>query len=112
MMKWNLFLTLFFVDYLKEILIPEMNKLLKHPMDLGEFIRWLGCWFYMGCWVVISKRMNCWSTGEPTMSESAPFRLNTYKSRTIFEVTLGYIRYTYQKYVEYYDGLLHMHKIK
>ena len=38
MTKSELFLILFTVDYLKEILITEMNKLLKHPMELGEFI--------------------------------------------------------------------------
>ena len=43
MTNLEFFLILFPVDYLKEILIPEINKLLKHPMELGEFIRWLGC---------------------------------------------------------------------
>ena len=49
MTKLELFLILFPFDYLKEVLVPEMNKLLKHSTDLGEFIRWIGCWFYMGC---------------------------------------------------------------
>ena len=35
MTKLELFLVLFPVDYLKEILVPKTNKLLKHPMDLG-----------------------------------------------------------------------------
>ena len=48
MIKLELFLILFTVDYLKEILIPETNKILKHPIGLGEFIQWMGCWFYMG----------------------------------------------------------------
>ena len=60
MTKFELFLISFPVDYHKEILIPETNNLLKHPMDLGEFIRWLGCWFYMGCWVGILDRSNRW----------------------------------------------------
>ena len=58
MTKLEFFLILFSIEYLKEILIPETNKLLKHPMDPGEFIRWLGCWFYMGCWVGILNRRN------------------------------------------------------
>ena len=37
MMKLGLFLILSPVEYLKEILIPKTNKLLKHPIDLGEF---------------------------------------------------------------------------
>ena len=38
----ELFLILLPVDYLKEILIPENNKLPKHPMEFGELIRWPG----------------------------------------------------------------------
>ena len=70
----ELFLILLPVDNLKEILIPENNKLLKHPMESGEFIRWLGCWFYMGCWVGILNKRNWWSTAEPKISGGAPFR--------------------------------------
>ena len=64
MRKLELFLILSPVDYLKEILIPKTNKLLKHPMDLGEIVRWLVCWFCMGYWVGISNRRNWWSTAE------------------------------------------------
>ena len=41
--KLELFLMLLHVDYLKDIVIPETNKLMKHPMYLGEFILWIGC---------------------------------------------------------------------
>ena len=37
--KLELFLILFPIDYLKEVLIPEMNNFLKYPMDPGEFTR-------------------------------------------------------------------------
>ena len=47
--KLELFLVLFPVEYLLTVIIPETNKDLNHPMDLGEFIRWLGFWFYMAC---------------------------------------------------------------
>ena len=43
MKKLELFLILFSADYLKEILIPKMNKIIKYPMDLGEFIMRLVC---------------------------------------------------------------------
>ena len=45
MTKWDIFRILFPVEYLKEILITKTNNLLKRPMDPGEFILWLGCWF-------------------------------------------------------------------
>ena len=62
MTKLELFFVLFTVDYLKEILILEIKCLLKHPMDLGDFICCMGYWFYMGCWVGIFNRGNWWST--------------------------------------------------
>ena len=45
--KIELFLFLFPVGYLNVILIPETNKVLKYPLDLGGFMKWVGCWFYM-----------------------------------------------------------------
>ena len=63
MTKLELFLVLFTVENIIEALIPETNKLLKNPMEHGEFIKWLGCWFYMGCWVRISNRNN-WCPSE------------------------------------------------
>ena len=85
MKNLEIFFNLFPFEYLKEILIPKNNNLLKHPMDLIEFIQWLGCWLYMGFWVRNSNRSNWWLTADPTMSENAPFRLNKYISMTGFE---------------------------
>ena len=68
-------------------------------MDPGEFICWLGFWFYMGCWVGISNRKNWWSTSEPKFSEDAPFRPNKYMSSTTFEGILGSLRYTDKVFV-------------
>ena len=81
-------------------------------MYLGEFIRCLGCWFYMGCWVEISNRSNWWSTAEPTISGGAPFRLNNYMSRTRFDGILVSIRYIDQKVIGYQDGFVHTRKIE
>ena len=89
----ELFLILFLVEYIKEILLPKTNKLLKHLMDLGEFIRWLGCSFYMGWLVGISNRRDWWSTAEPRISEGVPFIINKYISRTRFESILSTLRY-------------------
>ena len=81
-------------------------------MDLGEFIRWMGCWFYMGFWFGINNRRNWWSTAEPTMSGGAPFRINKYMSRNRFEGILGSLRYTDQKNIEYYDRFFHMRQLE
>ena len=89
-----MFLILPPVNDLKEILVHKINKLIKHTMDLGEFIIWLGCWFYISCWVGISIQRNWWSTSEPKISEGAPFRINKYMSRTRFEGILSSLCYT------------------
>ena len=89
MTKLELFLILFYVDYLKEVLIPEINNILKHPMDHGELTRWLRCCFYMGFWVIISNRRNRWSRAEMKMSVGAPIRLKKYMSSTMFQGILS-----------------------
>ena len=66
----------------------------------------------MGCLVGILNRRNWWSTAEPTLSGGAPFKINKYMLRTRFEGILGSLGCIYQKDVEYYDGLFHMHKWK
>ena len=45
------------------------------------------------------------------MSGGVPSILNKYISRTIFEGILGSLSHTYQKDVEYDDGLFHMRNI-
>ena len=47
MRKLELFLVLFPVGYLKTLLTPDKKKVLKYPLDLGEFMRWVGSWLYM-----------------------------------------------------------------
>ena len=100
MANLEIFLILFPVDYLKDELTPQKN-LLKHPMEPWKCIQWIGCWFYMGCWVRIVTRRNGWATSEPKIYEGAPFRLNKYMSRMSFECIISSIRYTYRKDVEY-----------
>ena len=47
MIKLDLFLTLFPIGYLNAIIIPETNNVLKDPLKLGEFVRWVVCWLCM-----------------------------------------------------------------
>jgi hypothetical protein len=49
MSKLDLFMTPFPVNYLNDILITNTNKESNMPMDLQEFIQWIGCWLYMAC---------------------------------------------------------------
>ena len=40
----QLFEHLFPWQYVKDVIIIEMNKKLKHPCSYGEFLRWIGIW--------------------------------------------------------------------
>ena len=42
-------LVMFPEDYLEEFLITKTNKGLIVPMDLQDFIKWVGCCLYMAC---------------------------------------------------------------
>ena len=79
MTKFQLFLILFTVYYIKEGIVPLKKKILKHPMEL-EFIFWPGR---------IYNSRNCWST-----METKSFIHNKYMSRMSFEVILSSLHYT------------------
>ena len=66
----------------------------------------------MGSWVGISNRRSWWLTEEPKISGGAPFRLDKYISRIIFEGILGSLRYRDKKYIEYYDVFFHMRQME
>ena len=48
MKKLELFIILFLVYYLEEMIFPETNKILKYPIYPGEYIWGIGCWLCMG----------------------------------------------------------------
>ena len=107
MSKLDLFLVLFRVGYLNTILIPETNKVLNDPLDLGELMRWVGCWLYIYCWVGIPERRDWWSVTPQVMHRGSYFRLNEYMSRHCFDEILASLGYTNRE-VQYEDGFFHM----
>ena len=44
MIKLDFFLIFPPVVYLNAIIITDTNKVLKDPLELGESMRWVGCW--------------------------------------------------------------------
>ena len=74
--------------------IPETNKTLSKPMDLQEFYVWLGCIFFMSCFLGIDDRDLWWSTKAVDMFEGAPFCLNEYMTKARFREIMESIRYT------------------
>ena len=90
----QLFSVMFPEEYLEEFFIPETNKGLSVPMDLQEYIQWVGCWLYMEFWVVIESRQDWWSTTTPSMAKGAPFRLNSIMSRNRFDYIISALHFT------------------
>ena len=80
MSNLDIFLVLFPVGYLYSILISQTNNVLKGPLYLGEFMRWVDCWVYMACQVEIADMHDWWSVTPPVMHRGAPFCLNKYMS--------------------------------
>ena len=71
LLQW--FLIIFPEEYIEQVLIPKTNKGLCVPMDIQEFIKWVGFWIYMECWIGIESRQDWWSTMTSLMAKSVPF---------------------------------------
>ena len=67
---------LFPVGYLNTILITDINKVLKDPLDPGEVMSWVGFWFDMVCWVGILDRLDWWLVTPPVMHIGHPFYMS------------------------------------
>ena len=86
----ELLIFLSFVGYLNTILIPETYKVLNDPLDIGEFMRWIGFWSYMACWIRIPDSHDVWSVTPPVMHIGAPVNLKKYMSRHCFDEILAF----------------------
>jgi hypothetical protein len=81
--------------YIIDVILPETNKHLDGDhLSLSEFYRWLGCRFFMACFVGISPMNQWWSKKPIDQFEGAPFRLNTVISLSRFLAIDAAIRYT------------------
>lgn len=101
----DIWLVMFPIDFLEEVVIPQTNKKIKgEKLTFGEFIRWIGMWELMSCFVGIPSRRDWWSTQTITVDGGAPFRLNTYMSRNRFENILNDLTYTDKPIPSYKDG--------
>ena len=90
----QLFRMCFPEKWIVDSVIPETNKNLGTPVDLHEFYVWLGCIFFMSCYLGVEDRDLWWSTKPVNMFEGAPFRLNEFMTKTRFREIMEAIRYT------------------
>ena len=80
----QLFEMFFFKKYVEEIIIPQTNihlwKEKHHPSSYGEFLHWLGLWFFMAT-INGPDHPDFWSMGEVDCFIGAPLRLGSFMSR-------------------------------
>ncbi len=84
-------------DFLRDIVIPKINSNIrqsKTPVNMSEFVKWLGCIHFMSCFDGVEDRQDWWSTKDIDDYEGAPFQLNEHMSRARFEDIMQAIRYT------------------
>ncbi len=94
MSELDLFGMCFPEKYIAKVLIPKTNKDLLKKMDLQEFYIFLGCIFYVSCFVGIDNRSDWWLTAPIDMMSGAPFCLNSFMMRKQFEKIMSALRYT------------------
>ena len=79
--------------WIVDSVIPQTNKTLG-KIDIQEFYVWLGCIFFMSCFLRIEDRDLWWLTKAVDMFEGASFCLNEYTTKARFCEIMESIRYT------------------
>lgn len=87
-------LEIFFpVSFIKEVMLPTMNTTIEEKITYGEFLKWLGLWFFMATTQFQSRR-DFWSIKPISMFDGAPYRFNDIMSRNRFESILSALQFT------------------
>ena len=76
MSRLDMFLIIMPIEFIENTVIKKTNEKLHVPMTTQEYIKWVGCWIYMSCWVGIRNRRYWLSTAAPPSHKGAPFLLN------------------------------------
>ena len=88
-----MFFLLFPRKFIEDVIIIEMNKHLDKRMTLGEFLRWIGIWFFLSTLSGFNRR-SFWSSREVSREDGAPYRFHDWMSQTRSEEILSAIQYT------------------
>ena len=89
----QLFEHLFPKNFLKEVMIPTMNRKLSNAVSYGELLSWIGLWILMSM-VDGSDHWSFWSSKDMNIYEGALFRLMQFMSQNCFEEIIGAMSYT------------------
>ena len=73
MSRLDIFLIMMTMKFIDNTVMKNTNEQLDVSMTTQEYIKWVGCWIYMLCWVGIRNRRDWWSTAAPSRHKGAPF---------------------------------------
>ena len=95
----DLFLGLFFSDFIKTTILLQTSNNLKAgnaQVTFGEFIQWIGLWLLMST-LIGPQRHEFWSTYSIDAFKGSPIRLHPWMSRTRFNEILAALSFTNQR---------------
>ena len=81
------------VDYIKEVILEQMNELIVPPYLFPEFMRFLALMLLIGTTQGCSRR-EFWSTEDVNILLGAPFHFNHLMSHRRFEAIIKYLKFT------------------
>ena len=73
MSRLDMFLILIPMNFIKDTVINKTTEKLDVSRKTQEYIKWVGCWLYMSCWVGVCNQRDWWSTAAPLRYKVAPF---------------------------------------
>jgi hypothetical protein len=97
--------------FLEYIVLKRINQNIKgRPVVLGEFLRWIGIWFYMSTFIGYSQD-DYWSTADIEDFSGAPVRFHEWMSKRRFNAILAAIEYTDKEPPPYKDQFHYVHQL-
>ena len=82
---FQVWMFLFPMECLKDVVIPMTNQHLGRELTLHEMVCFIGVLSFMACYQGVSDRMWWWIRTEVDMKEGEPYRLNQFMSLNRFE---------------------------
>ena len=103
---YGMFMRLLPIYFLVTIVEATSNRLVKSnlsPTNRGEFLRFIGIWFFMSTVGTNVDRRAYWSSLNVSEQFGAPYRFHHWMSRTRFEEIHANLEYTTKKAPSYAD---------
>ena len=98
----GLFFMMFKRAFIEDVMLKGMNKRVDLPINLGEFLRWLGIWLLLST-IGGFRRSDFWCSKSIDRRKGAPYRFNDLMSGRRFEEILQNLVFTDEEPPPYKD---------